>query len=244
MRLEKVVYLNVHSLAHRVEPMEASFDVRGVPMSARERFIGIDGADYASIDALLEDAPTWLGQVRGHPIDNRQGSIAVHWSQHCLYESLASSLTKGQCALVLLDDTHLGRPWHAYVRLAFELPDFDIVQLWPWDPLFPTPSGDTPYRQCYEDILESLPPVQVCEDFPDFTAGIYYPGDNALIVSAEGARLICGHFEKTPWEFLEWGLMRLVNARTFSSHIELREQWIEFVFAYEDSHRLRVDGEI
>ena len=241
MDLTKVVYLNIDALSHRIAPMETAFDRHGVPMEARERFLGIDGADYASIDDLLDAAPAWLSQVRGHPIETRQGSIAVHWSQHRLYASLAARLQDTECALVLLDDTRIGAPWESLVQLSQDLESFDIVQLWPWDPM----GGDNPNRPQYEAILESRPlSAMSCETRHDFTIGTDYPGDNALIVSASGAQRICEHFETTPWEFLEWGIMLMEDTRIFCSLEELREQWIEFIFVYEDSHRLRVDGDL
>ena len=241
MHLMKVVYLNIDALAHRIAPMEATFDKQGVPDDARERFLGIDGADYASVEALLLTAPAWLRQTVGHPIEDKQGSLAVHWSQHRLYASLAKRLRGDECALVLLDDTRMAASWNDFVQLTAELPPFDIVQLWPWDPMGP---GD-PNRPQYEAIFQKrMLAAVVCDVRPDFTEGTIYPGDNALIVTASGAQMICNHFETLPWEFLEWGLLLMEDARIYCSLIDSCEKWIEFKYVYEDSHRLRVDGEL
>ena len=241
MILEKVIYLNIDELAHRKRLMEASFDTYGVPHTARERIAGVHGGDYASVDELLQNAPAWLQGTRNSWMG--RGSIVCQWGFHKMYSAVAAFPSASQCALVLTDDVYVAKPWHEYVKLAHDLPDFDVVQLMHWDPTVAWDPLNMDFVRVYQDFLPDLPETYPCSERPDFDVGTRFPGDHGLILSREGARLLCEHFEADPQCFAEWALLRTQRGKTYSCQTGQRTEWLSFEYIPEDSYRLKLDKE-
>lgn len=202
MILEKVFYLNIDALSERRIPMERSFDRLGVPISCRERFLGIDGSAYDSVSAMLDDAPFWMEGVLGSWMGC--GTAAYQWGIYRLYSWIAS-LSSGHCAILLLDDCHLTRPWYEYVQLAWELPLVDVVQLhaYDWRPLVASSEFGDRHLRWSQDYL----PMRDCVERSDFVRNTHYPGAHALLVSSRGAQKCCNFIASNPTDVLdeEWG---------------------------------------
>ena len=234
MILEGVRYLSINALYERVVRMEKNFGSANVPHSVRRRILGIDGAEFDSVDMLIDAGPAWLAPCRDSWMG--RGSVAYQWGIQRLYAAIADLPYDDQCVLVLLDDAYLTRPWHEYVRLAAELPDFDIVQLYQWDPL------ETPERAHYLRVRADFAPLEPCSERSDFTIGTHYPGEHATLVSVRGARWCCEQLERNPIQFLEWGIpMHGRPGRVLSPTVPLTDSWI--LVASEESYRADIEAE-
>ena len=198
--LVKVSYLSIDALVHRSVRMEGWLDAIGVPVSQRERFMGIDGADYLDVDALLKEAPAFFEVLRNHAWISR-GTIAYYWGRYLLFDAVAS-MPAHTCAIVLDDDAQLLRPWNEYVQLAAELPAFEIVQLLQWGPSNPQ------HCETYEEeCVPYLPVLQPCDGRSDFVVGTHYEGEMALLVTPVGARKLCTYYETHCGSPLEWAFL-------------------------------------
>lgn len=227
MMLERVIYLNIHSLYNRSVLMERNFNSVGVPHSCRERFIGIDGKKYADMESILEAAPDFFRRRESrYRADWGPGTLAQYWGMFRIYEGLASTMQAGSCALVLLDDAHLVAPWHEYVRLAWELPEFDLVQLFHWDPaddvdIMQDPEWYEVVQRRQSAVLEDVP------GRPDFTSGTHYGGCHAWMVSPAGARKVFEMIQLQPYVSMESQILWYLEDFGTVLSAKVPEAWIE-----------------
>lgn len=211
MKLARVSYLNIERLRRRALWMEECFEKYGVPVSVRNRFIGVDAADYTDVHSLVDDSlargVSVLASVRGASWLEK-GTTAFVCGR---YQQLASiaEMPEGTCALVLYDDALLMRPYADYERLASELPDFDIVQLSQWDysrEFVEDKSLSAELRAWMSEratLVTLLPGLTQCVERADFAHGTRYPGDHAWLLSPAGARRCLEQMEAHPFSFLE-----------------------------------------
>ena len=182
MELRHVIGINLKRRPERKCLWLGALQSRFVPMSKVEIFEAHDGRLYESSFDVIEAAQAEFPFFHDIVSSFRPPQLCVGWSFLSVFKQIAS-FPEDCAVLLMLDDVILQKDWEYLTEVTQklgEIGNFKLLQIWSF-----FHKELSKYREYFPVPVESIPGVGY---------GASY-GDNAMIISPAGARLLLGWAE-------------------------------------------------